>query len=224
MFIRPPWNVATPGTFSTPEKNVINDEKTSKKKKTDEKKKSSKELSRMVNRINNTHSTSSANASNSASARSSKADVLPQYSSHNYDLSRLHDDLCDQFGAEDPGAPREWSVHLFFSSSLPCLPSFFSFFFFCSSATYFLIFFLVLFYALFLSLITLPSPSPLPSSYSHVSSFRSFLLEYDTIHCYSHEHQTATQHFFLYNRFFHGVITIMYRFTNLVNTTEFNQF
>lgn len=27
---------------------------------------------------------------------------------HTFDLSRLHDDLGDQFGAEDPGAPREW--------------------------------------------------------------------------------------------------------------------
>ena len=27
---------------------------------------------------------------------------------HSFDLSRLHDDLGDQFGAEEPGAPREW--------------------------------------------------------------------------------------------------------------------
>ena len=27
---------------------------------------------------------------------------------HTYDLSRLHDDLGDHFGAEEPGAPREW--------------------------------------------------------------------------------------------------------------------
>lgn len=27
---------------------------------------------------------------------------------HSFDLSRLHDNLGDQFGAEDPGAPREW--------------------------------------------------------------------------------------------------------------------
>lgn len=29
---------------------------------------------------------------------------------HSFDISRLHDDLGDQFGAEDPGAPREWCV------------------------------------------------------------------------------------------------------------------
>ena len=27
---------------------------------------------------------------------------------HSFDLSRLHDDLGNQFGAEEPGAPREW--------------------------------------------------------------------------------------------------------------------
>ena len=102
MFLRPPWNVAIPGTFSTPEKNVPIDEKSLKKKKIEDKKKSSAELSKMVDRINNTHSTIS------TSEHASKADVVPQYSSHNFDLSRLHDDLCDQFGAEDPGAPREW--------------------------------------------------------------------------------------------------------------------
>ena len=104
MFVRAPWNVATPGTFSTPEKNIPQDEKSLKKKKVDEKKKSSAELSRMVDRINNTRST----ASTTTHTDKDKADVAPQYLQHNYDLSRLHDDLCDQFGAEDPGAPREW--------------------------------------------------------------------------------------------------------------------
>ena len=29
---------------------------------------------------------------------------------HSFDISRLHDNLGDKFGAEDPGAPREWLV------------------------------------------------------------------------------------------------------------------
>ena len=31
-----------------------------------------------------------------------------QYTSHLFDVSRLHEDLCDKYGAEEPGAPREW--------------------------------------------------------------------------------------------------------------------
>lgn len=108
MFIRPPWNVATPGTFSTPEKNISNEEKSLKflkNKKLEDNKKTSAELSRLADRINSNKSVIN------DSVRGSKSDVIvPQYSSHNFDLSRLHDDLCDQFGAEDPGAPREWLV------------------------------------------------------------------------------------------------------------------
>jgi Clustered mitochondria len=119
MFIRPPWNVATPGTFSTPEKNISNEEKSLKflkNKKVEDNKKTSAELSRLADRINSNKSVVN------DSARSSKSDVIvPQYSSHNFDLSRLHDDLCDQFGAEDPGAPREWLVP--FLPSLPFIPS-----------------------------------------------------------------------------------------------------
>ena len=31
-----------------------------------------------------------------------------QYTSHLFNVSRLHEDLCDKYGAEEPGAPREW--------------------------------------------------------------------------------------------------------------------
>ena len=137
MFIRPPWNVATPGTFSTPEKNTSNEEKSLKflkNKKLEDNKKTSAELSRLADRINSNKSVIN------DSVRSSKSDlIVPQYSSHNFDLSRLHDDLCDQFGAEDPGAPREWLVpflplylpfllpyfflHSLLHSTLPLLPS-----------------------------------------------------------------------------------------------------
>ena len=37
-----------------------------------------------------------------------QSDSISKGLKHTFDLSRLHDDLGDQFGADEPGAPREW--------------------------------------------------------------------------------------------------------------------
>jgi Clustered mitochondria len=45
-------------------------------------------------------------------ARVGDAEVSVKGAKHSFDISRLHDDLGDQFGAEDPGAPREWNEEM----------------------------------------------------------------------------------------------------------------
>ena len=88
MFVKLPWNVPTPETFLPSQ--VV--ETAATKHRNDDKK---------VKRFPDTSNASNASSSSSSSSADKRL-------SHTYNISRLHDDLCDHFGAEDPGAPREW--------------------------------------------------------------------------------------------------------------------
>lgn len=97
MFLRPQWNVPVAGSFpklsdGTKKREVENTKSAAEKMK--------KEINMIVKNINKSSSSGS-----SGSGRSSSADL---HASHDFNMGRLHEDICEQFGAEEPGAPREW--------------------------------------------------------------------------------------------------------------------
>ena len=92
MFIRPQWNVPESGIFARPittVKKVVG--------KISSAEKDNENIRDILNSINNI---TTSNIDNKSSVN--------QYTSHLFDVSRLHEDLCDKYGAEEPGAPREW--------------------------------------------------------------------------------------------------------------------
>ena len=92
MLIRPQWNVPQRGIFGKPlttSKKVIENTSTVEK-----------DNSHIIDIMNNINNITSNNSGNKSSVN--------QYSSHLFNVSRLHEDLCDKYGAEEPGAPREW--------------------------------------------------------------------------------------------------------------------
>ena len=86
MFVKLPWNVPTPETF-LPSQGAAE--------------------TAAVKQRNDSKSNKLAYAASDESSSSSSSSADKRLS-HTYNISRLHDDLCDHFGAEDPGAPREW--------------------------------------------------------------------------------------------------------------------
>ena len=92
MFIRPQWNVPESGVFGRPTttmKKVVG--------KISSAEKDNENIRDILNSINNI---TTSNIDNKSSVN--------QYTSHLFNVSRLHEDLCDKYGAEEPGAPREW--------------------------------------------------------------------------------------------------------------------
>ena len=113
MFLRPQWNVPQTEVFSkTTATAVKNNEKTSVLTESQVinniadsiiniNSNNNNSKSRIGNSKNNTNNNNTSNSTPSSGS-------VNKYSSHAFNTSRLHDDLCDQFGAEEPGAPREW--------------------------------------------------------------------------------------------------------------------
>ena len=110
MFLRPQWNVPQTEVFSkTTATAVKNNEKTSVLTESQV----INNIADSIININNNNKSSIGNSKNNNN-NNNNSNSTPssgssnKYSSHAYNTSRLHDDLCDQFGAEEPGAPREW--------------------------------------------------------------------------------------------------------------------
>ena len=110
MFLRPQWNVPQTEVFSkTTAKAVKNNEKTSVLTESQV----INNIADSIININNNNKSSIGNSKNNNN-NNNNSNSTPssgssnKYSPHAYNTSRLHDDLCDQFGAEEPGAPREW--------------------------------------------------------------------------------------------------------------------
>ena len=95
MFLHPQWNVPVPGTFPKLSGGM------KKKEEADNKKSAAEKMNSEINMI-----FKSINKSGSSSSGSSSSVDL--HASHDFNMGRLHEDICEQFGAEEPGAPREW--------------------------------------------------------------------------------------------------------------------
>ena len=114
MFLRPQWNVPQTEVFSkTTATTVKNNEKTSVLTESQVINNIADSIININNNNNNKsrigHSKNNNNNSNNNNNNSTPSSgSVNKYSSHAFNTSRLHDDLCDQFGAEEPGAPREW--------------------------------------------------------------------------------------------------------------------
>ena len=99
MFLRPQWNVPVAGTFPKLSGGT-------KKKEADNTKSAAEKMKREINMIvKSINKSGSSSSSGSGSSSSSSADL---HSSHDFNMGRLHEDISEQFGAEEPGAPREW--------------------------------------------------------------------------------------------------------------------
>jgi Clustered mitochondria len=99
MFLRPQWNVPVAGTFPKLSSGT-------KKKEADNSKSAAEKMNSEINMIVKSINKS---GSSSSSGSISSADL---HASHEFNMGRLHEDICEQFGAEEPGAPREWNEEM----------------------------------------------------------------------------------------------------------------
>jgi Clustered mitochondria len=107
MFLHPQWNVPVAGTFPklsgwTKKKEVDNSKSAAEK--------INSEINMIVKSINKS-------GSGSSSGSSSSADL---HASHEFNMGRLHEDICEQFGADEPGAPREWNEEMQSMRAVKC--------------------------------------------------------------------------------------------------------